>query len=51
MSVTSPFTPEGARQVSADATTAYADVALDKTADEFTPDEAVGPGRADPRGR
>ena len=41
VSVTSPFTPDGALQVSADATTAYADVALDKTADEFTPDEAA----------
>ena len=40
VSVTSPFSAEGARQVSADATIAYADVALDKTADEFTADEA-----------
>jgi RND superfamily putative drug exporter len=40
VSVTSPFTPDGARQVSADDTTAYADVALDMTSDEFTPDEA-----------
>jgi RND superfamily putative drug exporter len=38
--VTSPFTPEGAAQVSADGTTAYADVALDKSADEYTPEEA-----------
>ena len=41
VSVTSPFTPDGARQISADATTAYADVALDKTADELTADEAA----------
>jgi RND superfamily putative drug exporter len=38
--VTSPFGPEGARQISADGTTAYADVALDKSADEFTADQA-----------
>jgi putative drug exporter of the RND superfamily len=38
--VTSPFSPEGARQVSADGTTAYADVSLDMLADELTPDEA-----------
>ena len=41
VSVTSPFTADGALQVSADATTAYAEVALDKTADQFTPDEAA----------
>ncbi len=41
VSVTSPFTPDGARQISSDATTAYADVALDKTADQLTPDEAA----------
>ncbi len=41
MSVTSPFTPDGARQISSDATTAYADVALDKTADQLTADEAA----------
>jgi RND superfamily putative drug exporter len=40
VSVASPFTPEAAHQVSADGTTAYADVALDKSADEFTADEA-----------
>ena len=51
MSVTSPFTAEGARQVSADGTTAYADVALDKTADEFTADEASALVAAHPRGR
>ncbi|CUR57935.1 putative MMPL domain protein [metagenome] len=38
--VTSPFSPDGAHQISADGTTAYADVALDATADELTPDEA-----------
>jgi RND superfamily putative drug exporter len=40
VAIVSPFTPEGARQVSGDATTAYADVALDTTADQLTPDEA-----------
>jgi RND superfamily putative drug exporter len=40
VSVTSPFTPAGAAQVSADGTTAYADVALDRTANEYTPQEA-----------
>ena len=39
MSARSP--PDGAQQISADATTAYADVALDRTADELTPDEAA----------
>ena len=34
--VTSPFEPAGARQISEDGTTAYADVALDMTADELT---------------
>ena len=40
MGVTSPFTQDGAHQISADGTTAYADVALDKSADQFTPAEA-----------
>jgi putative drug exporter of the RND superfamily len=40
VSVTSPFTQEAAHQISADGTTAYADVALDKSADEFTAAEA-----------
>ena len=40
VSVASPYTADGARQISTDATTAYAVVALDKTADEFTADEA-----------
>ena len=40
VSVASPFTDGGAGQISADGTTAYADVALDKTDNEFTPDEA-----------
>jgi RND superfamily putative drug exporter len=39
--VVSPFSAAGAHQVSADATTAYADVALDRPADELTPDEAA----------
>jgi RND superfamily putative drug exporter len=39
--VVSPYSPDGAHQVSADATTAYADVALDRTADELTADEAA----------
>ncbi len=38
--IVSPFTAEGAGQISADGTTGYADVALDQTADEFSPDEA-----------
>src|SRR5829696_3024566 len=38
--VVSPYSAEGAQQVSADATTAYADVALDRTVDELTADEA-----------
>lgn len=38
--VTSPFTDAGAAQISADGTTAYAVVALDKTDNEFTVDEA-----------
>ena len=40
VAVTSPFAPDGARQVSADGSTAYADVALDKNVNEFTADEA-----------
>ena len=40
VSVASPFTQEGAHQISADGTTAYADVALDKSADQFTAAEA-----------
>ncbi len=39
--VVSPYSPDGAQQISADATTAYADVALDRTADELTADEAA----------
>ena len=39
--VVSPYSPDGAPQISADATTAYADVALDRTADELTADEAA----------
>jgi RND superfamily putative drug exporter len=38
--VASPFVAAGAGQVSEDGTTAYADVALDKTVDEYTPAEA-----------
>ena len=33
VSVTGPFTPDGARQISADGTTAYADASLDMTGD------------------
>jgi RND superfamily putative drug exporter len=40
ISVVSPFTPEGASQISADGTTAYAEVALDKTHSDFTIQEA-----------
>jgi RND superfamily putative drug exporter len=40
VSVASPFTGEGARQISRDGKTAYADVALDKNDNQFTPDEA-----------
>jgi RND superfamily putative drug exporter len=39
--VVSPFSADGAQQVSADARTAYANVALDRTADELTADEAA----------
>ncbi|WP_183408189.1 MMPL family transporter [Nocardioides pocheonensis] len=38
--VLSPYTPQGAGQVSADGTTAYAQVALDRTHSEFTVQEA-----------
>jgi RND superfamily putative drug exporter len=38
--VASPFTADGAGQISADETTAYAEVALDKTHSEFTVQEA-----------
>src|SRR5215210_716200 len=40
VSVASPFTPAGARQVSADGNTAYAEVALDKNDNQFTPEQA-----------
>ncbi len=40
VSVTSPFTDEGAGQVSEDGRTAYADVVLDKNDNEFTVEEA-----------
>jgi putative drug exporter of the RND superfamily len=40
VSVASPFTAEGAGQISADGRTAYADVVLDKNDNEFTADEA-----------
>jgi RND superfamily putative drug exporter len=40
VSVASPFSEGGAGQISQDGTTAYALVALDKTADEYTPAEA-----------
>ena len=35
--IASPFAADGAAQVSEDGTTAYADVALDMTVDEYTP--------------
>jgi RND superfamily putative drug exporter len=38
--VSSPFSPEGARQISQDGRTAYADVDLDKRDNEFTAAEA-----------
>jgi len=40
VSVTSPFTDEGASQVSENGRTAYADVVLDKNDNEFTVEEA-----------
>src|SRR3954447_17407959 len=40
VSAVSPYTELGAHQISADVTTAYAEVVLDMTADEFTPNEA-----------
>jgi RND superfamily putative drug exporter len=40
VSVASPFSDAGARQVSEDGKTAYADVALDKNDNEFTAEEA-----------
>ncbi|MGH3347894.1 MAG: MMPL family transporter [Nocardioides sp.] len=40
MGVASPFVEGGANQISEDGRTAYADVALDKRADEFTATEA-----------
>ena len=40
MGVASPFSPGGASQISQDGKTAYADVALDKTADEYTAAQA-----------
>ena len=40
MGVASPFSPDGASQISQDGETAYADVALDKTADEYTAAQA-----------
>ena len=40
VSVSSPFSDEGAHQISKDGTTAYADVALDKRDSDFTPQEA-----------
>jgi putative drug exporter of the RND superfamily len=41
VSITSPYSAAGVHQITGDATTAYADVVLEKTADEFTPDEAA----------
>ena len=38
--VASPFAEGGASQISQDGKTAYADVALDKTANEYTPAQA-----------
>jgi RND superfamily putative drug exporter len=46
MGVASPFSEGGASQISGDGKTAYAVVALDKTADEYTPAQAkalIGP--------
>jgi putative drug exporter of the RND superfamily len=40
VSVASPFSDDGASQVSEDGRTAYADVALDKSDNEYTPGEA-----------
>ena len=39
--IASPFAADGAAQVSEDGTTAYADVALDMTVDEYTPARAA----------
>src|SRR4029453_2116356 len=38
--VVSPYSDQGAAQISEDGTTAYADVAVDRTVNEFTPEEA-----------
>jgi len=40
VSVVSPFSEAGARQISEDGKTAYAEIALDKTVDDYTPAEA-----------
>jgi RND superfamily putative drug exporter len=40
VNVVSPFSAEGAHQISADGRTAYAEVALDKSVNEFTSQEA-----------
>ena len=40
VSVASPFSAGGARQISADGKTAYAEVALDKNDNQFTPEQA-----------
>jgi RND superfamily putative drug exporter len=40
VAVVSPFSDEGAAQISQDGTTAYADVAVDRTVNEFTPEQA-----------
>ena len=40
VSVASPFAADGSPQISRDGKTAYAEVLLDKTDNEFTPDEA-----------
>ncbi len=40
VAVASPYDEGGAEQVSEDGTTAYADVALDRSADEYTPAQA-----------
>ena len=40
VSVVSPYSAEGSSQISADGTTAYAEVVLDKTVNEYTAEEA-----------
>ena len=49
VSVLSPYTSEGAAQISDDGTIAYAEVALDKSVNEYTPKAAKALVDPDPR--